>query len=177
MTASGSSCRLSACSRSWAAWGPFPDRPLGPLGQVGHRGGPARGNRQHCGDDARAALLLQPVGRWTPRCERPGDGTDLLLGRSQPGRHENGFPSTPSRRTRSSSRRFPHSWLYLRRIGALPRSSGPDRSRPTEMVCATKQARSLFSPLDRRLARHGRAAYTVTKLGVPLIWIFPFTRN
>ena len=71
-------------------------------------------------------------------------------------------------------RHVSHSWLYLRNIGALPERLAADRSRPTEMVRAAKQARSLF-PLDRTLARHGQAAYTVTKLGVPLIWIFPFS--
>ena len=31
-----------------------------------------------------------------------------------------------------------------------------------------------FSETDRALAEQGRAAYVVTKLGVPLVWIFPY---
>jgi hypothetical protein len=32
-----------------------------------------------------------------------------------------------------------------------------------------------FSAVDRSLATKGRAAYTVTKLGIPLVWIFPYS--
>ena len=70
---------------------------------------------------------------------------------------------------------YPHSWLYLRHVGALPRSAGPDRSRPAEMVRAAKPARCLFAASTGRSPPQGQPAYTVTKLGIPLIWIFPFS--
>ena len=69
---------------------------------------------------------------------------------------------------------FPHSWLYLRKIGALPKRLAPiDRGQPKWYVLQNRPG--AFSPLDRALATHGHAAYTVTKLGVRLIWIFPFS--
>ena len=34
-----------------------------------------------------------------------------------------------------------------------------------------------FTDTDRALAEHGRAAFVVTKLGVPLLWIFPYAEG
>jgi hypothetical protein len=68
---------------------------------------------------------------------------------------------------------FPHSWLYLRSIGELPECLVPiDRGQPTWYVLQNRPG--AFSGADQALARHGNASYTVTKLGVPLIWIFPY---
>ena len=68
---------------------------------------------------------------------------------------------------------FPHSWLYLRQTGALPNLlAGIDRGQPKWYVLQNRPG--AFSPLDRSLVAECRPAYTVIKLGVPLIWIFPF---
>ena len=121
MTASGSSCRPLACSRSWSVLVPAScSSGSGPPGQAGHCRGLARRHRQHRRDDAGAALLLQPPGRWTTRSDRPGDGTDLLLGRSAPGARRWLFEHTEPPDTIQFAT-FPLSWLYLRDIGALPR--------------------------------------------------------
>jgi hypothetical protein len=67
---------------------------------------------------------------------------------------------------------FPHSWLYLRRTGDLPRQLvRVDRGVPRWYVLENRP--SFFSKADRTLAARGRAEYTVTKLGVPLVWVFP----
>ena len=69
---------------------------------------------------------------------------------------------------------FPHSWLYLRKSARLPERLAPiDRGRPKWYVLQNRPG--AYFPLDRSLATHGHAAYTVTKLGVPLVWIFPFS--
>jgi 4-amino-4-deoxy-L-arabinose transferase-like glycosyltransferase len=71
---------------------------------------------------------------------------------------------------------FPTSWLYLRHTHALPdRLAQIDRGQPKWFVLQNRPGEFAFTPLNRRLARHGQAAYTVTKLGIPLIWIFPFS--
>jgi len=68
---------------------------------------------------------------------------------------------------------FPQSWLYLRRTGALPARLVPiDAGRPKWYVLQNRPG--AFSALDRALAAEGRPAYRVTKLGTPLIWIFPY---
>jgi hypothetical protein len=67
---------------------------------------------------------------------------------------------------------FPHSWLYLRQIGELPRLRMPtDRVQPRWYVVQNRPG--AFSALDRALVAHGRPAFSIKKLGVPLIWIFP----
>ena len=69
---------------------------------------------------------------------------------------------------------FPHSWLYLRSIGELPRRLvETDRGQPTWYVLQNRPG--AFSDADRALAAQGRPAYSVTKLGVPLVWIFPYS--
>ena len=71
-------------------------------------------------------------------------------------------------------RGFPHSWLYLRRVGELPRQLAPvDRGVPQWVVLQNRPG--AFSDADRALVAGGHAAYEVRKLGVPLIWIFPYT--
>jgi hypothetical protein len=67
----------------------------------------------------------------------------------------------------------PTSWLYLRRRGELPRLLTPfDRVDPRWYVVQNRPG--AFLEVDRTLAAHGRAEYVVTKLDVPLVWIFPF---
>jgi 4-amino-4-deoxy-L-arabinose transferase-like glycosyltransferase len=69
---------------------------------------------------------------------------------------------------------FPTSWLYLRRMGELPRRLElVDLGRPRWIVIQNRPG--AFSPPDYRLVAYGKPAFTVTKLGVPLIWIFPYT--
>jgi hypothetical protein len=69
---------------------------------------------------------------------------------------------------------FPHSWLYLRNIGELPERLVPiDRGQPIWYVLQNRPG--AFSDADRALAADGRPAYSVTKLGVPLVWIFPYS--
>jgi hypothetical protein len=68
----------------------------------------------------------------------------------------------------------PHSWLYLRQIGALPRRLVQfDLGLPKWYVLQNRPG--AFSEIDRSLAAEGRPAYSVSKLGIPLIWIFPFS--
>jgi hypothetical protein len=70
-------------------------------------------------------------------------------------------------------RSFPHSWLYLRRTGDLPRRlARVDRGKPQWVVLQNRPG--AFSDADRELLANGQAAYVVTKLGVPLIWVFPY---
>jgi hypothetical protein len=69
---------------------------------------------------------------------------------------------------------FPTSWLYLRRTGELPRRLAPvDAGRPAWIVIQNRPG--AFSFEDRALVAHGHPAFTVTKLGVPLIWIYPIS--
>jgi 4-amino-4-deoxy-L-arabinose transferase-like glycosyltransferase len=71
-------------------------------------------------------------------------------------------------------RTFPTSWLYLRSTGELPRRLAPvDSGVPLWLVLQNRPG--AFSPADRRLVQNGRPAYTVSKLGVPLVWIFPYS--
>jgi hypothetical protein len=70
---------------------------------------------------------------------------------------------------------FPHSWLYLRRTGELPHQLAQvDSGQPLWLVIQNRPG--AFSEVDRALLAQGKAAYTVTKLGVPLIWIYPYSR-
>ncbi|MFI5456715.1 MAG: ArnT family glycosyltransferase [Isosphaerales bacterium] len=67
---------------------------------------------------------------------------------------------------------FATSWLYLRRTGELPRRLYRiDAGDPQWLVIQNRPG--AFSREDRALVAKGRPAYTGTKLGVPLIWIFP----
>jgi 4-amino-4-deoxy-L-arabinose transferase-like glycosyltransferase len=68
----------------------------------------------------------------------------------------------------------PTSWLYLRRRGEIPRLWTPkDPGDPLWFVQQNRPGE--FFPVNRALAVRGRPEYVVTKLGVPLVWIFPFT--
>jgi len=71
----------------------------------------------------------------------------------------------------------PTSWLYLRETGDLPRRvfpHDPDPRFPDPPRWYVLQNRpGAFADVDRALVREGRADYVVTKLGVPLVWIFP----
>jgi 4-amino-4-deoxy-L-arabinose transferase-like glycosyltransferase len=70
-------------------------------------------------------------------------------------------------------REFPHSWLYLRRTGELPRRLAlVDRGVPQWVVLQNRPG--AFSAADRALVAEGHPEFEVTKLGVPLIWIFPY---
>jgi hypothetical protein len=67
---------------------------------------------------------------------------------------------------------FPHSFLYLRRTGALPpRLAGVDPGVPIWYVIQNRPG--LFQDVDRALIAGVRPAFVVEKLGVPLIWVFP----
>jgi hypothetical protein len=67
---------------------------------------------------------------------------------------------------------YPHSWLYLRRTGELPeRIARVDRGPARWYVVQNRPG--AFSNADRALVAGSRPAYTVSKLGVPLVWIFP----
>ena len=66
------------------------------------------------------------------------------------------------------------SWLYQRRTGELPRQLAPFDRGLTQWVVLQNRP-GAFSADDRALVANGHAAYTVTKLGVPLIWIFPYS--
>jgi hypothetical protein len=75
---------------------------------------------------------------------------------------------------------FPHSWFYLRRTGDLPRRFAridSDPTAPDKPLWYILQNRpgQFISEWDRRLARVGRPEFTVSKLGVPLVWIFPYS--
>jgi hypothetical protein len=67
---------------------------------------------------------------------------------------------------------FPTAWLYLRQSGALPQHLAPiDPGRPKWYVLQNRPG--ALSAVDRALVSDGAPAFVVTKLGVPLIWIFP----
>jgi Dolichyl-phosphate-mannose-protein mannosyltransferase len=69
---------------------------------------------------------------------------------------------------------FPTSWLYLRRTGDLPRRLlGADPGTPRWYVLQNRPGEFKDRPMDGALSKYGRADYVVTKLGVPLVWIFP----
>jgi hypothetical protein len=105
-----------------------------------------------------SALGMEPTYYWdalSPEARR------WLAGRTEPGRTIL-FATNP------------HSWLYLRQTGALPeRLVTIDRGLPQWYVLQNRPG--AFSPVDRSLVAEGRPAYSVTKLGIPLIWIFPFS--
>jgi 4-amino-4-deoxy-L-arabinose transferase-like glycosyltransferase len=68
---------------------------------------------------------------------------------------------------------FTRSFLYLRRIGGLPpRLASIDPGRPRWVVLQNRPG--AFSDLGRALVARGHPRYTLTKLGVPLIWIFAY---
>jgi 4-amino-4-deoxy-L-arabinose transferase-like glycosyltransferase len=68
---------------------------------------------------------------------------------------------------------YPTSWLYLARTGRLTARFLP--TDPGGWSWYVLQNRpGAFTPLDRALVARGRPAHVVRKLGVPLIWIFPY---
>jgi 4-amino-4-deoxy-L-arabinose transferase-like glycosyltransferase len=68
---------------------------------------------------------------------------------------------------------YPHSWLYLRRIGQLPDRILPsDFGRPRWYVVQNRAGS--FHAWDPQIIRSVPASFTVRKLGVPLVWIFPY---
>lgn len=77
----------------------------------------------------------------------------------------------PGRKVRFAT--YPTSWLYLRDEGRLPRGLLPGE--PGVWTWYVVQNRpGAFGPLDRALIARGRPARVVRKLGVPLLWVFPF---
>jgi hypothetical protein len=81
--------------------------------------------------------------------------------------------NTPPGRT-IAFRGWTTSWLYLRRTGALPRQIAPIDGNSPQWVVIQNRPGS-FSDDDRALVASGHPAYTVKKLGVELIWIFPYS--
>jgi 4-amino-4-deoxy-L-arabinose transferase-like glycosyltransferase len=68
---------------------------------------------------------------------------------------------------------FTRSFLYLRRVGELPpRLASIDPGRPRWVVLQNRPG--AFSDIGRALVARGHPQYTLTKLGIPLIWIFPY---
>jgi 4-amino-4-deoxy-L-arabinose transferase-like glycosyltransferase len=103
------------------------------------------------------ALGMEPTYYWDALSD---DALDWLKAHTKPG--EKVFFTT-----------FPTSLLYLRETGRLPAGLLPND--PGEWTWYVVQNRpGAFPPLDRELARVGRPAYEVRKLGVPLLWVFPF---
>lgn len=77
----------------------------------------------------------------------------------------------PGRKVRFAT--FPTSWLYLRDDGRLPPGLLPGD--PGVWAWYVVQNRpGAFSPLDRALVARGAPAFTVTKWGTPLLWVFPY---
>ncbi|MDR3621790.1 MAG: glycosyltransferase family 39 protein [Paludisphaera borealis] len=68
---------------------------------------------------------------------------------------------------------FPTSWLYLRETGALPRRLAPvDLGTPVWYVLQNRPG--AWAPWDRALVSRATPEFKVDKLGVPLVWIFPY---
>lgn len=78
--------------------------------------------------------------------------------------------NTPAGRTIQFAT-FPTSWIYLRDVGELPpRIAKLDPGVPLWYVVQNRPG--AMWPWDRALIAGARPAYTVTKLGVPLVWVF-----
>lgn len=103
------------------------------------------------------ALGMEPTYYWDALTD---DALDWLKGHTPPGR-----------KVRFAT--YPTSWLYLRDAGRLPAGLLPND--PGVWAWYVVQNRpGAFSPVDRALAARGVPAYTVTKWGVPLLWVFPY---
>ncbi len=69
---------------------------------------------------------------------------------------------------------FPTSWIYLRRTGKLPEKLYPIDPGPRQWLVMQNRP-GAFLEDNRALAARGHASFTVEKLGVPLVWIFPYS--
>jgi hypothetical protein len=66
---------------------------------------------------------------------------------------------------------FPTSFLYLRRVGELPpRLAGIDAGQPEWFVMQNRPGD--WTPEQRLLVERGKAAFELSKLQVPLVWVF-----
>jgi hypothetical protein len=79
---------------------------------------------------------------------------------------------TPSDQTISFAW-YTHSFEYLRRTGELPVRISPINPGPP-LWYVLQNRPGAFSDAQRALVARSQAAFTVTKLGVPLLWIFPY---
>jgi hypothetical protein len=77
----------------------------------------------------------------------------------------------PGYRVRFAS--FPHSFLYLKKTGRLT-AALPQTDPPAVDAWYVLQNRpGVFRSEDRAIIERERPAFVVSKLGVPLVWIFP----
>jgi hypothetical protein len=67
----------------------------------------------------------------------------------------------------------PTSWLYLRQVGKLRPNVFP-RERGRYVWYVLQNRPGAMTPLDHALVQSAKPAFVVSKLGVPLVWIFPF---
>jgi hypothetical protein len=68
---------------------------------------------------------------------------------------------------------YPTSWLYLRQLGQLPaRLDGIDPGHPAWYVMQNRPG--AWSARDLARVRQSVPVFTVRKLGVPLVWVFPY---
>ncbi len=70
---------------------------------------------------------------------------------------------------------FPTSWLYLKQVGKLKPEILPGGATVPQFYVLQNRPGAL-SPLDHSLISRGRAAHVVSKLGVPLVWIYPYSQ-
>ena len=148
-------------------------RLVGPLGSTGHRRGPARGIVSV------AVMMPVPLSYFSPLVGGLPGATALGM---EPTYYWDALSPDACRwlfaHTEAAGdhpvRQFPAFLALFATYRGPAGASGPDRSRPPKWYVLQNRP-GAFSPLDRALATHGRAAFTVTKLGVPLVWIFPFS--
>ena len=71
---------------------------------------------------------------------------------------------------------FPTSWLYLKQTGRLTAPlAGVDPGRPRWLVVQNRpSAFGEFGPVERQIFESARPAFVVSKLGVPLVTIYPY---
>lgn len=69
---------------------------------------------------------------------------------------------------------YPSSWLYLQSVGRLKPDIRPtDPGKWTWYVLQNRPG--AFSRLDLTLSERGKPSFVYEKLGVPLLWIFPYS--